>query len=105
MTKENVERFLAEIAQEYAGAAQVKEGAQHFVRIPLVHFPEGCTPPTTAALVVLEEQQPIPQMFVKDLPKLPSGKSPRSISSATLAGESWQGFSFNQRWDENFHTA
>lgn len=105
MTKENLERLLKELAAEYTDATRFQEGGKTLVKIPSVYFPDGCMPPNATALVVLEEGQPAPQLFLKMLPTLPNGKTPRSVSTATFAGDSWHGFSFNQPWDENSNTA
>ena len=105
MTNENLKRLVKELAEEFKDATCVAEGGKTLVKIPSVHFPGGCTPANTTALVVLDEGQPTPQLFLKLLPTLPNGKTPRSVSTATFAGDSWHGFSFKQEWDENSHTA
>ena len=105
MTKDNVKRVAKELADQYKGSACLEEGSKTLVKIPSVNFPDGCSPASTTALVVLDEAQPIPQFFLKTLPTLPNGKTPRSVSTDTFAGDSWHGFSFKQQWDENSHTA
>lgn len=105
MKRENVDRFIAELAAEYAGASRVDEGQTTFVKLPEVMFPDGCNPPATSALVLLDVQHPTPQLFVKRVPTLPNGNTPRSVSAVPLAGDTWHSFSFNQPWDENAHTA
>lgn len=105
MKQENLAKIAEELAAEYPGTSRGSEGQKTLIRLPEVIFPIGCNPPETAALVVLEEQQPAPQLFIKVLPALPNGKTPRSVSAVTLAGEAWYSFSFNQPWDENAHTA
>ncbi len=105
MTKENLKRLIKELAEEYTDAICLEEGGRTLVKIPSVDLPDGCSPASTTALVVLDEGQPTPQLFLKTLPTLPNGKTPRSVSAATFAGDSWHGFSFKQQWDENSHTA
>lgn len=105
MTKENVRRLLKELAEEYAGSTQLEEAAKTLVQIPNALLPDGCSPSCTTVLVVLDEVQPAPQLLLKALPTLPNGKAPRSVSTATFAGESWHAFSYNQFWNENSHTA
>lgn len=105
MKSENVSRIVEELAAEYVGAARADEGQRTLIKLPKVTFPSGCDPTDTSALVVLEEQQPAPQLFVKQVPALPNGKVPRSVNPMPLAGETWYSFSFNQSWDENVHTA
>lgn len=105
MTKENLKRLLKELAEGYTDAVNLEEGGKTLVKIPSVSFPNGCTPASTTALVVLDEGQPTPQLFLKTLPTLPNQKTPRSVSTVTFVGDSWHGFSFKQEWDENSHTA
>lgn len=105
MKRETLARIVDELAAEYAGATRVDEGQKTLIRLPRVIFPNGCNPTDTSAVVVLEEQQATPQLFVKQVPKLPNGNTPRSVSPVPLAGDTWYSFSFNQTWDENAHTA
>jgi hypothetical protein len=105
MREETIERLVKELAAEYENVCWAAEGCRTLVSIPKVYFPDGCVPASAPALVILDEAQAAPQLFLKILPKLPNGKDPRSISAATVAGESWSGYSFNQPWDENTHTA
>jgi hypothetical protein len=102
---ENILRFVEDLAAEYSDAARVDEGPKTLVKLPKVALPSGCNPAETSVLIVLEEQQPAPQLFVKQLPTLANGAVPRSTSAVPLAGETWHTFSFNQPWDENAHTA
>jgi len=103
--RENLARIVEELAAEYVGASRAEEGNKTLVKLPKVIFPIGCDPTDTSALVVLEDQQPSPQLFLKLVPTLPSGKAPRSVNPLPLAGETWYGFSFNQPWDEDANTA
>jgi hypothetical protein len=105
MKRETIERLIQELAAEYENVCRAADGGRTLVSLQKVHFPEGCVPETGAALIVLDEAQAAPQLFLKVLPQLPNGNAPRSISTATFAGESWNGFSFNQAWDENSHSA
>lgn len=105
MRTENVVRVVDELAATYAGAARVNDGQKTLIKLPAVRFPEGCNPSDTSALIVLEENQPAPQLFIKQVPTLPNGKAPRSVSAVPVAGETWYSFSFNQPWNENAHTA
>ena len=105
MTKENLKRVLEELAAQYTNASRLDEGGKTLVKVPAVYFPDGCTPASATALIVLDESQPAPQLFLRTVPTLPNGKTPRSLNTATFAGESWHGFSFSQAWDEHSHTA
>lgn len=105
MKHENLTRIVEELAAGYDDAARTDEGQKTMVRLPRIIFPDGCNPNETSALVVLDEQQPVPQLFIKQVPTLPNGGPPRSVSVVSIAGETWNTFSFNQPWDENTHTA
>jgi len=105
MKPENRRRVIDELASAYPDAMSTTEGARTLVRIPRVNLPKGCAPSQTSALVVIEVSQPAPQLYVKELPKLANGRSPRSTSAVQFAGETWCTFSFNQLWDEDRHTA
>jgi hypothetical protein len=105
MTPENRLRIVEELAAAYTSATKATEGGRTFIRLPKVHFPKGCSPSETSVLVVVDDGQPAPQLYVKQIPTLANGRTPRSTSAVQLAGESWQTFSFSQPWDENTHTA
>ena len=105
MKAENVTRFVDEIAAAYPDASRTNEGSKIFLKLPKVYLPTGCVPSDSAVLVVLEDSQPVPQLFINKLPVLPNGKTPRSCTATPLGGDTWYTFSFNQAWDENTHTA
>jgi len=105
MRPENYRRLLDELASDYPDAASTVDATRTLVKIPAVRLPKGCVPAQTAVLVVIEESQPAPQLYVKQLPKLPNGSAPRSTSPVQFGGESWHTFSFSQPWDEDRHTA
>jgi hypothetical protein len=105
MKPENLLRFIEETGDAYPDAAKAEEGTRTLVKIPRVYFPPGCEPAQSAALVVIEDAQPLPQLYLKTLPTLASGNAPRSTSTAQFGGESWHTFSFNQPWNEDQNTA
>jgi hypothetical protein len=105
MKPENRRRLIDELATAYPDGVSTAEGARTLVKIPRVNLPKGCAPQQTDALVVIEESQPAPQLYVRDLPKLPNGRVPRSTSAVQFGGETWCTFSFNQPWEEDRHTA
>ena len=105
MKPENHRRLLDELARDYPDAASTVDATRTLVKLPVVNLPKGCVPAQTAALIVIDESQPAPQLYVKQLPRLPNGSAPRSTSPAQFGGESWYSFSFNQPWDEQRHTA
>ena len=75
------------------------------VRLPDVFFPDGCSPVSSSALVVLDPQQPTPKLLLAKTPPLPNGASRKNVNAETFAGEGWFTFSFSQPWDESAHTA
>jgi hypothetical protein len=97
--------MVEELAAGYDDAARTDEGQKTLIRLPRIFFPRGCNPSETSALVVLDEQQPAPQLLIKQVPTLPNGITPRSTGTVSVAGETWNTFSFNQPWDEDAHTA
>lgn len=105
MKAENRRRFLDELASAYRDAVSTVEGTRTLVKTSGVGLPKGCAPPQTAVLVVIEDAQAAPQLYLKQLPKLPNGRDPRSTSPVQFGGETWYTFSFNQPWDEDRHTA
>jgi hypothetical protein len=105
MKAENRDRLIHELGEAYPDATSAAESTRTLVKIPKVHLPKGCAPSQTAALVVIEDSAPAPQLYLKELPTLPNGRVPRSTSAVQFAGEAWYTFSFNQPWDENLHTA
>ena len=105
MKRENLLQIVDELAREYEGATRLEDGGKALVKLPEVIFPKGCNPISTRALVVLDEQQPAPQLLIEKVPTLANGKTPRSVSATAIAGDPWYSFSFNQRWDENTNSA
>ncbi len=105
MTAETISRVVDELVREYRGAASASESHLTLVRLPEVFYPDGCNPASSAALVVLDPQQPAPKLLLKDPPALRNGRAPRNVSAESAAGEGWYTFSFSQPWNENDHTA
>jgi hypothetical protein len=99
MTPQNIERIAAELREVFHGATSAREGTATLVRLPEVHFPEGCTPKLTGALVVLDENQPKPQFYVNVIPQM-RGVQP-AFGTAVVAGDNWSTFSFNLAWTED----
>ena len=105
MTAETISRVVDELVREYPGAASAFESQVTLVRLPEVFYPNGCSPASSAALVVLDPQQPMPKLLLKKPPALKGGRAPRNVSAESAAGEGWYTFSFSQPWNENDHTA
>jgi hypothetical protein len=104
MTAANIERVVAELLAHYRGAQTAREGELTLIRLPAVELPEGCTPRTMQALVVLHPGEPKPRFYIDRIPSFSNGVVPRSMNATPVAGESWYGYSFNIQWDDNRHT-
>lgn len=105
MTTETISRLVDELAHAYPGATCAKENQLTLVKLPDVFFPKGSSPGSTAALVVLDPQQPTPKLLLAKTPPLPNGAARKNVNAETFAGEAWFTFSFSQPWDESTHTA
>jgi hypothetical protein len=104
MTQESILRIAEELTRDYQGSTTAREAQVIFVRIPKLHYPEGCVPATSAALVILDPQQATPKLLLKTPPRLKNGRQPRNVSGESAAGEGWYTFSFAQSWDEKNNT-
>lgn len=105
MTPETIARCVSELSDAYQGAERAQEGTLTCVRLPQVVFPKGCQPPTTSALVMLDQNQPKPRLLVRQKPNTPGGVVPRNVNAEIVMGEAWFGFSYNVAWEEGRHTA
>ena len=99
MTPQNIEGIAAELKEVFPGATSAREGTATFVRLPEVHFPEGCTPKSTGALVLLDVNQPKPQFYLNVIPHMRAGQPP--FGTAVVGGDNWSTFSFNLPWTED----
>lgn len=104
MYQQTVERCVAELREIYEVSVSV-EGGNTFVKIKEAYFPQGCSPPKTEALVILDQAQPKPRLLVRHKPTTPKGVTPRNVSPEMAVGEAWFGFSYNVVWDEGKHSA
>lgn len=105
MTDEHLETEVASLKEAYGAISlAAATGGRHLVRIEEITLPKGCSPSTTAVLLVIAPGQPRPQIYVKPGIKLPNGKVPRSTSAVTVEGEGWMQFSYSFPWDENSHS-
>ncbi|SRR5713101_353299 len=105
MTEDNIGRLVSELQEAYPGATVAREGRTVMVKLKQVHFPHGCLPESTEALVLLDPAQPKPRILVRHKPRTPGGMDPRNVNSESAASESWFGFSYNVPWEEGRHTA
>lgn len=104
MTRETITIVEEELKAAYPTATAATDGSRRLIRLPEVHFPAGCEPEAGGALIVLDPAAPKPEMYLTEVPVLPSGNRV-SIGTVTVAGQSWQTFSFNVTWEEGRHTA
>jgi hypothetical protein len=104
MTTDTIQRLEQELLAAYSAAVLATDGSRRLIRLPEVHCPEGCNPATVEALVLLDANAAKPELYLREVPTLTSGVRP-NIGTVTVAGSTWQTFSFNLLWDENTHTA
>jgi hypothetical protein len=102
MTPETTERLAAELKENYRGAVSAKDGTLTLVRLPDVHFPPGCQPTSTEALVILDPAKAKPDFYIKVIPSV-HGAQPQH-GTAVVGGDNWCTYSYNLRWTED-HTA
>ncbi len=79
-------------------------GGQKLIRIKDVALPKGCSPESTPALLVTQQDQERPQIYVKHEITLPNGKKPRNANPVQVEGEGWVQFSYAIKWDKNLHS-
>jgi len=104
VTTETIELLEAELRASYPAAIAATDAGRRLIQLPQIHFPAGCNPETGSALVILDPTTPKPDLYLTKVPTLPSGNQV-SIGTLTLAGQTWQSFSFNVTWEEGKHTA
>lgn len=104
MTPETIQRLEGEIKTAYPDGTSATDAGRRLIRLPEVQFPAGCKPEGGAALVVLDPNAPKPELYLAEVPALPSGNRV-SIGTIVVAGQTWQTFSFNLNWDDAAHTA
>jgi len=91
------------LTKETYGAGSVRtalDAGRTLLRIDEVELYEGCKPPSTPMLLVLDPGQPKPLPYVQPGQLLGNGKVPKSTSPVMVGGESWLQFSFNVPWEE-----
>jgi hypothetical protein len=105
MTQDDLNEELKDLKEVYQDIAVGKGSAgQDLIRIKKVALPKGCSPATTPVLLMLQNGQARPQIYVKPGIKLPGGQEPRSTTPVQVEGEGWLQFSYNFPWDENNNT-
>jgi len=102
MTPETIERLTLELKENYPGAATARDSGLTLVRLPEVHFPPGCQPESTSALVAFDPNKPKPDFYTKVVPSV-RGAQPQH-GACIVGGDTWCTFSYNLRWNEE-HTA
>jgi len=104
MQPHTVERLDAELRHAYVGATSTSDTGRRLIKLPAVHFPAGCRPDTARALVVIDPASNMPELYLSDVPVLPSGIKP-STGQVVIAGETWNTYSFALRnWEADKNT-
>ncbi len=104
MQPQTVERLEAELKQAYAGATSAPDAGRRLVKLPEVHFPAGCRPDTARALVVIDPAADKPELYLSDIPTLPTGSKP-ATGQVVVAGETWNSYSYALRnWEADKNT-
>jgi hypothetical protein len=104
VTTETITRFEQELKDGFSGAASALDGTRHLLKLE-VHFPAGCKPEKTRALVVLDPAGAAPELYLAELPTLASGNRPAG-GTVSVGGKIWNTFSFALRnWNVDTHTA
>jgi len=104
MTLETIQLLEQELRATYPSAVTALDGGRRLVSLPEVDFPKGCRPSMGGALVVLDPNAAKPEMYLSQVPVLPSGGSV-SVGTVSIGGQAWQTFSFNVAWEEGKHNA
>ena len=105
MTDHQLNGEMAELRDAFGTMSMAKtSGGQILLRVEELSLPRGCSPATTAGLLVLAPGQGRPQMYVKRGIRLRNGTEPRSTSVVAVEGEEWMQFSYSFPWDENSHS-
>jgi hypothetical protein len=102
MTEAAIERLTSELKENYRGALSARDGTLTLVRLPEVHFPAGCQPGSTEALVAFDPAKAKPDFYIKVIPSM-RGAQPQH-GTAVVGGDNWCTFSYNLSWTED-HTA
>ncbi len=103
MTAETIQRLEEEITAAYSDTTSTTDAGRRLIRLPKVNFPVGCKPEAGVALIVLDPTASKPDLYLAEVPSLPSGNRV-SVGTVAVAGQTWQTFSFNLNWDEGGHT-
>jgi hypothetical protein len=104
VTAETIRLIEAELRAAYPAATATTDGNRRLLRLPEILFPRGCRPDTGSALVVLDPNALKPELYLSEVPVLPSGNRV-SVGTVTIGGQSWQTFSYNVGWEEGRHSA
>lgn len=98
MTPEEREALVAELAAAFGAAADVTpaEGQPLHVLLPEVELPDPWTPSPARAITVWgTTTSERPQFYIDSGVTGEDGQPPQGHSPALVAGEAWNGFSFN----------
>jgi hypothetical protein len=102
MTAETIEHLTSELNENYQGSVTAQDGGLTLVRLREVHFPPGCQPASTEALVAFDPAKAKPDFYIKVIPSVRGVQPPHG--ACVVGGDNWCTFSYNLRWAED-HTA
>lgn len=101
MQSETIEQAKKNVIAAYGEAVRfAREGSQILMRINSVELYPACRPLATPMLVVFEQSQAKPLVYVQPGQLLANGRVPKNSSTVLVGGESWMQFSFNIPWSE-----
>jgi hypothetical protein len=106
MTAQELDRITLQLVSTYHEAVAVgQDGQRRLVQIRNLEMPAGCHPASANVLIVLDETQPKPQMFVSPGQRLSNGRTPKNSANILIAGQTWMQFSFNIPWSDGDNIA
>lgn len=101
MQAETIEQAKKDAVAVYGEEVRcAQEGLQTLMRINSVELYPTCQPPATPMILVFDQSQAKPLVYVKPGQLLANGRVPKNSSTVLVGGESWMQFSFNIPWNE-----
>ncbi len=89
-----MEEHIQGLADVYQISRAKNAQGHDLLRLTDVLLPQGCQPPSTPVLLLVEPGQSVPKVYVKPGIKLPNGANPDSTTVVNIEGESWLQFSY-----------
>lgn len=101
MQSETIKQAKNDVIAVYGEEVRcAQEGSQTLLRIESVELYPTCRPPETPMLLVFNESQAKPLVYVQPGQLLANGRVPKNSSTVIVGGESWMQFSFNIPWTD-----